>query len=45
MSTITRENQAPVALPQAGRADAVFGATAVLVGLIALVTKFSGLIG
>jgi hypothetical protein len=46
MSTITREStQAPVALPQAGRGDALFGATAVLVGLCALVVKFSGLFG
>jgi hypothetical protein len=44
MSTITRE-QAPVALPQAGRGDALFGAIAILIGLIALVVKFSGALG
>ncbi len=46
MSTITRDaSQAPVALPQAGRGDALFGAMAVLVGLCAVVAKVSGLFG
>jgi hypothetical protein len=46
MSTITRE-AAHVALPtRAGdRGDALFGAAAVLIALLALVAKLSGLFG
>ncbi len=42
MSTVTRE-KTPVALPQSGRGDLVFGIVAVLIGLLALVAKLAGL--
>jgi hypothetical protein len=46
MSTITRESgRAPIALPQAGRGDALFGALAILIGLVALAVKFAGVFG
>jgi len=42
MSTVTRE-KVRVALPQGGRGDFVFGVIAVLIGVLALVAKLSGL--
>jgi hypothetical protein len=44
MSTITREStRTPVALPSVGRGETLFGLLAVIVGVLALVAKFSGL--
>ncbi len=42
MSTITRESL-HIALPQAGRGETIFGAVAVLVAILALIAKLSGL--
>jgi hypothetical protein len=44
MSTITR-GSARAALPAAGRGDAIFGAVAVLIAILALVAKMAGLFG
>lgn len=46
MATITRESaQAPVALPSVGRGETYFGLLAIVVGLLALLARFSGLFG
>jgi hypothetical protein len=46
MSTIAKESgRAPVALPSVGRGESLFGLVAVVIGVLALVARFSGLFG
>ncbi len=46
MSTITRDSTAaPAALPQVGRGDAVFATFAVLIAILALTAKLTGIFG
>jgi hypothetical protein len=42
MSTVTREST-PTALPSVGRGETLFGLLAIVVGLLSLLAKFSGL--
>ena len=46
MSTITRESgstHTAATLPKAGRGDAIFGAVAVVISVLALIAKFAGI--
>ena len=46
MSTITRESgRTQAALPPVGRGESLFGLLAVVLGLLALAARFSGLFG